>query len=136
MLTDLDIVYVNQNDNTPGIPLVWIIDGQCLYDIPVKQEYAEMFLNFDKILDISNLYTDHAGITVRFLKNEIVVNELKTSEYFGSILLSSPQVLNLSDYPYGRYVISPDATFDGEQFILTGTDMNSLVPWHVSQNKN
>lgn len=130
MLTDSSILYVRGNDDINGTPLVWVIDGECLYDIPVWEVYKDMFTSSDRVVDISSLYPDHQGITVRFIKNDAVVDELQTSEYFGSILLSSPQVLNLGDYPYGRYVISPHATFDGNQFTITDRDMSTLLPWH------
>lgn len=136
MLTDSDILYVRQNDGIDGIPLVWVIDGECLYDIPTTETYRQMFVDSDAVLDISNLYPDHDGITVRFIKNGSLVNELQTTEYFGSILLSNPQVLNLLDYPYGMYVISPNALFDGEKFIIKDQEISSLMPWHPKQNKD
>jgi hypothetical protein len=136
MLTDSDILYVRQNDGIDGIPLVWVIDGECLYDIPTTETYRQMFVDSDAVLDISNLYPDYDGITVRFIKNGSLVNELQTTEYFGSILLSSPQVLNLLDYPYGMYVISPNALFDGEKFIIKDQEISSLMPWHPKQNKD
>ena len=74
-------------------------------------------------------------LTVRFIKNNEFVNELQTSEYFGSILLSNPQVLNLLDYQYGMYVTSPNALFDGEKFIIKNEEVSSLMPWHPAQNK-
>lgn len=135
MLTDKHIEFYPGNDfvnGVKGVPLVWIIDGDCLYDIPVWQEYEDMFLNSDQVVDISSEYPEHNGIVVRFIKNGETINELKTSEYFGSILLSNPLVLNLGDYPYGRYVISPDAKFDGEKFIITNRNMADLLPWHPS----
>ena len=132
MLTDLDIVFTRGNDGINGIPLVWVIDQQCLYDIPVWEEYVEMFTSSDEVLDMSEEYPSHQGITVRFIKNNQIINDLQTSEYFGSILLSSPTVLKLSDYPYGRYVQSPNALFDGEKFIITNRDMTGLLPWHPS----
>ena len=132
MLKDIDIIYVRGNDGINGVPLVWVIDGECLYDIPTWEVYKDMFVSSDKVMDISSLYPDHDGITVRFIKNDTVVNELQTTEYFGSILLSNPSVLNLLDYPYGRYVQSPNATFDGEQFTITNRDMSELLPWHPS----
>jgi len=136
MLTDLDILYVRQNDGIEGIPLVWVIDGECLYDIPTTEVYRQMFIDSDAVLDISSLYPNHDGITVRFIKDESVINELQTTEYFGSILLSSPQVLNLLDYPYGMYVVSPNALFDGEKFIIKDQEISSLMPWHPRQNKD
>lgn len=135
MLTDKDIEFTPGNDfinGVKGVPIVWVIDGDCLYDIPVWQEYQDMFFNSDEVVDISSEYPEHNGITVRFIKNGIVINELQTTEYFGSILLSNPLVLNLGDYPYGRYVISPNAKFDGEQFIITDRDVTNLLPWHPS----
>lgn len=126
MLTDRDIIFNYQG--TPGVPLVWIIDGDCLYDLPLSQEHSEIFLNHDEVIDISNEYPDHDGITVRFIKNESIVEDLQTTEYFGSILLSSPTVLDLRDYPYGRYVESPNAKFDGEKFIITNRDIAGYMP--------
>lgn len=126
MLTDRDIIFNYQG--TPGVPLVWIIDGDCLYDLPLSQEHSEIFLNHDEVIDISNEYPDHDGITVRFIKDGNIIEDLQTTEYFGSILLSSPFVVNLFDYPYGRYVESPNAKFDGEKFIITNRDMNGYMP--------
>jgi hypothetical protein len=42
MLTDKHIEFVPGNDfvnGVKGVPIVWVIDGQCLYDLPVWQEY-------------------------------------------------------------------------------------------------
>lgn len=132
MLKDIDITFTRGNDGINGFPLVWIIDQQCLYDIPVWEEYVDMFMNSDEVLDISDENPNHEGITVKFIKNGQDVNRLQTSEYFGSILLSQPTVLDLGDFPYGRYVISPNALFDGEKFIITDRDMSELIPWHPS----
>ena len=128
MLTDTDITYFRGEGDVDGVGLVWVIDGDCLYDIPTWQEYVDMFTVSDEIIDISSDYPDHDGLTLRFMKNDTIVNELQTSEYFGSILLSDPTVLNLADYPYGRYVVSPDAKFDGEKFIITNRDITGYLP--------
>jgi hypothetical protein len=128
ILNDVDIEYVYSQDAS-GVALVWVIDGQCLYDAPVMAEYEDMFTSSDQILDISTDYPEHEGIVVRFLKNGVEVADFMTTEYFGSILLSGPQVLRLDQYPYGRYVISPNARFDGEKFIITNRDVSNLSPW-------
>jgi hypothetical protein len=126
MLTDDNIYFIHNGVN--GIPLVWIIGEDCLYDLPLSVEHAEIFLNTDEVLDISEEYPDHEGITVRLMKNGNILEDFQTSEYFGSILLSNPTVLNLLDYPYGLYVSSPNAKFIDNKFILTDRDMNGLVP--------
>lgn len=128
MLTDTDLTYLRGDGSVDGVPLVWVIDGDCLYDIPTYQEYADMFIFADEVIDISSEYPEHDGLTLRFIKNNIIINELQTSEYFGSILLSSPLVINLQNYPYGRYVISPYAKFDGEKFIITDRDVSGYLP--------
>lgn len=116
MLTDDSIHFVHQGVN--GVALVWVIDTQCLYDLPLSVEHAAIFTGYDEALDISSEHPEHDGITVRFLKNNQVLEELQTSEYFGSILLSNPQVLRLLDYPNGRYVESPNALFVDNAFVI------------------
>lgn len=119
MLTDASITY--KKTDVKGMALVWVIDGQCLYDLPLNKEYADLFLATDNVVDISDRYPDHEGITVELRKGDAVLEEFQTSEYFGSILLSNPLVLDLSKYPGGNTIISPNATFDGEKFIPTNS---------------
>jgi hypothetical protein len=126
MLTDDNIYFVHNGIN--GVPLVWVIDEDCLYDLPLTIEHAQIFLNANEVLDISEEYPDHNGITVRMIKDGNILEDFQTNEYFGSILLSNPRVLKLSDYPYGLYVTSPYAKFIDNKFVLTDRDMNGLVP--------
>ena len=128
ILNDIDIEYV-YSPEVPGVALVWVIDGQCLYDAPILAEYEEIFMSSDQLLDVSSEYSDYEGIVVRFLKNGAEVADFMTTEYFGSILLSEPQVLRLDQYPYGRYVVSPNAQFDGEKFVITNRDVSNLPAW-------
>lgn len=128
MINDVDIQF--DLNRGLGKALVWIIDGDCLYDLPLNNDYAEMFLSVTDAVDVSEQYPENDGITVRLINNESILNDFHTSEYFGSILLSSPTVLSLTDYPYGRYVISPYAKFDGEKFIILNRDVSDLMPWY------
>jgi hypothetical protein len=128
MLTDDSIVFVF--NGTPGIPLVWVLDQQCLYDLALSVEHAEIFQTATEVIDISADYPEHSGITVRFLKDGQVLEEFQTSEYFGSILLSNPLVLNLKNYPYGLYVTSPNALFIDNQFVILDEDMSGLEQFH------
>jgi hypothetical protein len=131
-LTDIDIEFVF--NGKPGTALVWVIDQECLYDLPLSMEHAQAFLDADEVVDISADYLDHDGVTVRLLKAGETLLELSTTEYFGSILLSDPQVVKLADYPYGRYVESPNARFDGEKFEITNRDVSGLWPWLKGEN--
>ena len=124
---------INDDDvyGSGGDALVWIIDGDCLYDIPVLPEHVSMFTDSEEALDVSEEYPNHDGITVRFIKNGTTVEDFQTSEYFGSILLSNPQVESLLKYAYGKYVMSPNAKFDGEKFIITDRDVTQYFAWNV-----
>ena len=128
MLTDQSLEFTY--GGARGVPLVWVIDTQCLYDLPLSQEHATIFTEADEVVDISAEHPEHDGFTVRFLKNGQILEELKTSEYFGSILLSDPLVLNLANYPYGIYVMSPNALFINNEFVILDTDMSTLEPFH------
>jgi hypothetical protein len=123
--TDVEILYTTV---PTGAALVWVIDGDCLYDLPVKDDYVDMFLNFTEVQDVSEEYPDHDGISIRFIKDSTIVHDFLTSEYFGSVLLSSPQIFNLNNYPYGRYVRSPYAKFDGTKFIILDQDVSEMLP--------
>ena len=130
MLTDNSLLYTRGNDEINGVAIAWVIEGEVPYCIPTWEAFADMFMSHDEVIDISLDYPDHDGITVRFIKNGETINELQTTEYFGSILLSSPLVLNVIDYPYGRYVMGGDATFDGEKFTITNRDLTGYLPFH------
>jgi hypothetical protein len=128
VLNDVDIEYVYTPD-APGVALVWVIDGDCIYDAPIMSQYADAFLQADEVLDVSSDYPDHEGLVVRIMNSGEAAMDLMTTEYFGSVLLSEPQVLRLDQYPYGRYVVSPNAKFDGEKFIITDRDVSLLPAW-------
>jgi hypothetical protein len=128
MLTDKSIDFVFEGEK--GIAVVWVIDTQCLYDLPLSEYHASIFLEATEVVDISEEYPEHDGITVRFLKDGVVLEEFQTSEYFGSILLSEPLVLDLGKYPYGMYVESPDALFVNNEFVILDRDMTNEEPFY------
>jgi hypothetical protein len=128
MLTNESLEFIHTG--TRGVALVWVIDTQCLYDLALSQEHAAIFTEADEVVDISDNYPEYEGTTVRLLKNGEILEELQTSEYFGSILLSNPTVLNLADYPYGMYVMSPNALFVNNEFVILDTDMTTLERFH------
>lgn len=130
MITDNDLEYVRE-EGVKGAALVWVIDGQCLYDLALNARWVQLFTSYDTITDVSSEYPAHSGIAVRMSLGGQVLEDFLTSEYFGSILLSDPLVLNLADYPYGRYVQSPNAGFDGTQFIIYGRENENLMPWYA-----
>lgn len=126
-LTDADIEFAY--NGTPGVALVWVINEECVYDAPLSVEHAEIFMSADRVIDMSSQYPEYEGMVVALLQSGDVKLELMTTEYFGSILLSSPLVVRLDQYPYGKYVVSPYARFDGEKFIILNRDTTDLPAW-------
>lgn len=132
MLTDSSIEYVH----VPGIygyALAWIIDTECVYAIPLNEQYATIFKECNNVIDISSEHPEHDGITVRLMKDNTVLEDFQTSEYFGSILLSNPLVLDLADHAYGVYVEAHKAHFIDNEFIINDVDMAELNPYPYGQ---
>ena len=129
MITIEDLTYDPRiPTSVVGMPLVFVIDGQCVYDFPSNKYGSELLFNNEGILDVSGEYPDNDGVTVKIIIDEENFEVLKTSEYLGSILLTPHSVFCLFDYPFGAYVISPNATFDGTQFTILDRDMDTLDP--------
>lgn len=130
MITESDIEFVYGRDESHA--LCWVIDGECLYDMAINDQYATLFLLNDSIEDVSELYPDNAGITVRFIKDDTIMEDFNTSEYFGNILLSPHKVINLLGHAYGNYVTSPYANFINNEFVITEDDRVDLEPFPPS----
>ena len=130
MITIEDITYEPYKiGSTNGLPLVFVIDGQCVYDFPATEYGTQLFMKNNGIIDISNEYPDYEGSSLKIIIDNDNFEILQTSEYLGSILLTVDKALCLWDYPYGSYVSSPDATFNGEEFYITNRDMSMLQPY-------
>jgi hypothetical protein len=130
MITTDDIHFnVENSKDIPGLAIVFVIDGQCVYDLFANKYGTELLMKNNGIIDLSNEYPDHDGITVKIIMDEQNFEILQTSEYVGSILLTPHKAICPWDYPYGIYVQSPYATFDGKSFNIEGKDMNSLEPY-------
>jgi hypothetical protein len=49
MITDRDIIYTYDKE-IPAVALVWVIDGQCLYDLPLAMKHGLIFLESDEVI--------------------------------------------------------------------------------------
>lgn len=116
MITDDDIYFTHNGEN--GVPLAWIIDENVVHDLPLYRHHASIFLNHDEVVDISDQYPEHDGITVKFIKDNQILEIFQTSEYFGSILLSNPQVINLLEHENGVEVYFPNAKFVDNKIVI------------------
>jgi hypothetical protein len=117
--------HLPQEERGDGAAFSWVIGEDVLYDIALNRQTALMFLEHDEVIDISDNYLDHNGITVQFNKNGQVINQLQTTEYFGSILLSDPKIINLLSHKRGHLISSP-AKFINNEFFSLDESLNNL----------
>jgi len=139
MIKDIDIQHVFSRDKLAGAALVFVIDGECLYNFNATLPGVDLFTKNKGITDISSDYPEHNGSTLKIIKENDEVEVYQTDEYFGSILLSNPTVLDLADYPYGYYVGANNASFDGTKFNLknrTVVQMLQMPEWGPHNPKN
>jgi hypothetical protein len=130
VLTDNDLAYV-YNENDEGIALAWVIGEDVLYDVPLPLATGKLFLECTRVEDVSVEYSEHEGISVRLFKGDAVLTDLQTSEYFGSILLSKPKVVNLDNHKNGSFVVSPNAKFINYEFVVDPEfNPRELDPWY------
>jgi hypothetical protein len=130
MITDNDLLYFKETSPQDGIAISWVIDGDVLYDHVISKENFDIFSSYDEIIDISDQYPFNNNITVKFIKNGNELAVFQTSEYFGSILLSNPLMINLLNHKNGRYVFSPFAKFINYEFEIIGRDVSELPGWY------
>jgi hypothetical protein len=134
MITDLDVTYNFNRDKLKGAPLVFVIDGECLYDYVFTEEGVDLLTKNKGIRNVSSEHPSHDGSTLEIIKENDEVELYQTNEYFGSILLSEPLIVNSTQYPYGHHVVSPDASFDGEKFIIKNRTVyqhSLLTEWAI-----
>jgi hypothetical protein len=116
MLTDNDLEFIYSG--TPGIALVWVIGEDCLYDEALTVEHAEMFLQTNNVKNVTPENSFSETMILELYRDNVLLETLETSDYFGSILLSNPLVLNLANYLNGSRVESPHAKFINNEFVI------------------
>ena len=129
MITDIEITFNPGTSEPGGAPLAFVIEEDVLYTIPASKLGADLFLDFTDATDISDNFPENDGITIKFMNNEVELETLHTSEYFGSILLSNPKVINLVKHKRGYATGEPAKFIDNEFYVLDGRSNDSLSDW-------
>jgi phage pi2 protein 07 len=116
MLTDESIYFI-YGEGTPGVALGFVIDDYLVYDLATWDWVAEIITSSDSVVDVTEEYPELSGLVVEFLKENKSLERLNTSEYFGSVLLSNPLILDMMKYENGENVFYPDAKFIDNKFV-------------------
>ena len=130
MITDVDVNFDNDSNEENSAPLAFIIGEDVLYTIPTSSIGANLFLNFTDAIDVSDDFPENQGLTIKLVKDNIELETLNTSEYFGSILLSNPKIINLLNHKRGYAVQEPAKFINNEFYVLDGRDNNQLSDWY------
>lgn len=118
-----------------GVPLGWVIDNNLLYTLSLEEENALLFLDIKNIEDITLESENTAGITLKITDSNDSITIFQTSEYFGSILLSSPTVVNLLKHNRG-WMAFPPAQFINNSFVFNDErDNNEMPEWFKNNYK-
>ena len=113
MLTDDSIDFIFDNNSHEGVAIGFLMDDDMVYDIAAWKTFYDLLLEADTFKDLSEDYPEWLGITVGFYKGEEYLDSLQTTEYFGSILLSNPTIVDLKLVENGENVVSPAKLVDG-----------------------
>ena len=128
MITDNDLIYKSVSGYA-GYAIAWFIEEECVFAQAINKKYFDLFTSFNNALDISDQYPNHNGITVRLMKNNEILEDIQTSEFFGSILLSNPIVVDLMELPYGGYVEPYNCKLINNEFVFLNMDKSNLEPY-------
>jgi hypothetical protein len=129
VITDIEITYDGNRGETNNLPLAFVIDQDVLYTIATSNLGGNLFLDFTDAIDVSEDFPENDGLTIKFMNNETELETLHTSEYFGSILLSNPRVINLLNHKRGYATGEPANFIDNEFYVLDGRDNSTLSDW-------
>jgi hypothetical protein len=129
MITDIEITFNPDANETEQAALAFVIGEDVPYTIAASKLGADLFLGFTDAIDVSENFPENDGITIKFMNNETELETLHTSEYFGSILLSNPKVINLVKHKRGYATGEPAKFIDNEFYVLDGRSNDSLSDW-------
>jgi hypothetical protein len=133
MITDNDLLDFRETTPQEGIAVAWVIDSDVVYEHVISKDVFNLFSLSDEIIDVSERYSPDGYLYISFIKDGKEIDVLKTSEYFGSILLSNPLMINLLNHKNGRYVFSPNAKFINYEFLITDRNVEQLPGWYPGE---
>ena len=133
----LEEIHFNPSANeTNFAPLAFIIEEDVLYCYPFNERGAYLSLNFTDAIDVSgDIPSNESNLTIKLMNNEVELETLQVSEYFGSILLSNPKIVNVLNHKRGYATGAPAKFIDNEFYVLDGRDNSALSDWHYNNMK-
>ena len=111
MITDNDIYWEKNKNEKQPIVIGFGLDGVLVFDMPSYVDFYELLKNSDSVVNITEDYS-----MINFIKNEIVLETLHTSEMLGSLICSEPDILEIYRHPNEEQKIKNKGVIAGYKY--------------------
>ena len=111
MITDNDIYWEKNKNEKQPIVIGFGIDGVLVFDMPSYVDFYELLKTSDSVINTTENYT-----MINFIKNNIIVDTLYTSEMLGSLICSEPDILEIYRHPNEEQKIKNKGVIAGYKY--------------------
>jgi len=111
MITDNDIYWEKDKNEKQPIVIGFGLDGVLVFDMPSYVDFYDLLKTSDSVVNITEDYS-----MINFIKNEIVVETLHTSEMLGSLICSEPDILEIYRHPNEEQKIKNKGVIAGYKY--------------------
>ena len=111
MITDNDIYWEKDKNEKQPIVIGFGLDGTLVFDMPSYVDFYDLLKTSDSVINTTENYS-----MIDFIKNEIVVETLHTSEMLGSLICSEPDILEIYRHPNEEQKIKNKGVIAGYKY--------------------
>ena len=111
MITDNNIYWEKDKNEKQPIVIGFGLDGVLVFDMPSYVDFYDLLKTSDSVVNITEDYS-----MINFIKNEIVVETLHTSEMLGSLICSEPDILEIYRHPNEEQKIKNKGVIAGYKY--------------------
>lgn len=95
MITDNDIYFFwNKYPERQQMAIGFGINGKLISDLATYVDFYDLLISSDEVVSASE---DNS--VVNFMKNGLIIETLQTSSFFGSLLSSNPDIIEMYRHP-------------------------------------
>jgi hypothetical protein len=91
MITDEDFYYFpNKDPDRPAIAIAFGINGKVILDLPTYVDFYDLLMDADEVIGNNDDYSN-----ISLVKNGNLLANIQTSSFLGSLIASSPDILEI-----------------------------------------
>jgi hypothetical protein len=111
MITDNDIYWEKDKNQKQPIVIGFGLDGVLVFDMPSYVDFYDLLKTSDLVINTTENYS-----MIDFIKNEVVIETLHTSEMLGSLICSEPDILEIYRHPNEEQKIKNKGVIAGYKY--------------------